>query len=491
MPTRRQVLTSAAAASLAAAGLAGLPVPATSANLSPGRRRIQGHVQSAGRGIAGAVVSDGARVAATGRDGRFTLVSDADSAWLALSLPAGYMIPTSPAGPAALYRPIVADARGEARVTFDLTPDVEGQDRHRVIVMADIQTQNDFEMQRFQAEAVPAVRTAVHEGGRVIGIACGDIMYDDLTFYPAYEQATLAVGMPCFQVVGNHDLDFSARTTEASTATFRRHFGPDSYSFNLGQVHYVVLNDVLWYGDGYVGYLTERQLQWLAADLAFVEQGRTVVVALHIPLGSTRWQRTGRADQRRSETVNNKDALLELLQPYRAWVLAGHTHEMEQVRHGDRIVEQVFGAVCGAWWSGDICWDGTPNGFGVLDVRDSEVRMGYRSTGLPPESQMRLALTAAPGPQVLANVFAWNPDWTVRWHADGEARGLMPRVTDLDPRAVAEQTGPTRPARRGWVEPTPTAHLFVAAPGTAREVTVEATDPWGTVYTERIAIPPA
>jgi len=38
--------------------------------------------------------------------------------------------------------------------------------------------------------------------------------------------------------------------------------------------------------------------------------------------------------------------------------------------------------VCGAWWSGDVCWDGAPNGYGVYDVRGEEVRWRYKGTGL-------------------------------------------------------------------------------------------------------------
>jgi 3',5'-cyclic AMP phosphodiesterase CpdA len=53
-------------------------------------------------------------------------------------------------------------------------------------------------------------------------------------------------------------------------------------------VHYVVLHDVFWHGAGYVGYLGADQLAWLAADLARVERGRTVVVCTHIPPHSTR-----------------------------------------------------------------------------------------------------------------------------------------------------------------------------------------------------------
>jgi hypothetical protein len=99
---------------------------------------------------------------------------------------------------------------------------------------------------------------------------------------------------------------------------------------------------------------------------------------------------------------------------------------------------------------------------------------------------MRLSLVAGEPAQVVANVWSWYPGWTVRWFADGEPRGLMVRSTGLDPLAVAQQTGAELPPRRTWVEPVRTDHLFIAAPGTASRITVEATDPWGVAYSESL-----
>jgi hypothetical protein len=64
----------------------------------------------------------------------------------------------------------------------------------------------------------------------------------------------------------------------------------------------------------------------------------------------------------------------------------------------------------------------------------------------------------------------------------------MSRRTGLDPLSVTLHTGPELPARRKWVEPTQTAHLFYApASRVAREIRVEATDRWGRVYTSTVA----
>jgi hypothetical protein len=474
------------------AGVLAMPHPSLTGSGRPGSAvRVRGRVTAAGRGLAGVAVSDGLAVARTGRDGRYSLVSDGSRAWVFVSLPRGCRIPVQPTGTARLHQPLRPDARGEAHADFALEPD-DGALDHRFFLLADPQTQDDFEMGRFHAETVPDVRGAARAGGgTAFGIACGDIMFDRLELYPDYERAVQAMGIPFFQVVGNHDLDVSARTTEASTATFERHFGPTWYSFDVGAVHYVVLNDVFWHGDGYVGYITETQLAWLAADLAGLEAGRTVVVALHIPLSSTYAARIGATNDTERDRVNNHEALLRLLEPYRAHVFSGHTHESEVVMHG-ALREYTLGTVCGAWWSGDICWDGTPNGFGEIEVLGEELRVRYRATGRPASEQVTLhpagADPSAPD-EMVANVWAWDPRWSVVWYENGERRGHMARRPALDPRAVREQRGPDLPARRTWVEPARTAHMFYAPVGPdAREITVEATDPWGRVARETLPI---
>jgi hypothetical protein len=446
--------------------------------------RVRGRVHTSGRGLAGVAVTDGVSIVTTDRNGRYTLIADRAQPFVYLLLPAGYRIPVSAVGTAAFYASL--GAGDEQRADFALEPTDVGDERHAFLLLADPQTQNMFEVARLNAETVPAVRSTVQglSGLPLFGVACGDIMYDDLSLFPEYERAVAAMGIPFFQVVGNHDLVGTAPTDETANATFERHFGPAYYSFDHGEVHYVVLDDVFWHGRGYIGYLTQRQLDWLAADLARIERGRTVVVFLHIPVLSTQAQRNGAAQPSQSASVINREALYRLLEPYRAYALSGHTHEHEYHLDGG-IRHHVHGTVCGAWWSGDICWDGTPNGYGVYEVSGSELRWRYQATGRPSEDQMRV-LPQGSDPKapddVVANVWDADDRWTVVWYEGVDRRGTMGRRLAHDPVAVVQHTGPAKPPRREWVEPVVTGHLYYAPAAEGVEVRVEATDPWGRVY---------
>jgi hypothetical protein len=154
-------------------------------------------------------VSDGLAVVATDADGRYLLTGDRRRPWLSLTPPPGYAVPTNPTGTARLYQPLAPDARGEATAPFALTPLQGSDERHGFVVLADPQTQDDYEMARFQKETVPDVQGTVKALGSqpLFGLTDGDIMYDNLGLFDAYETAVGQMGLPFFQVVGNHDLD--------------------------------------------------------------------------------------------------------------------------------------------------------------------------------------------------------------------------------------------------------------------------------------------
>lgn len=491
-------LAAAAGAILPASPTAGftLPdaiLPVQGRNLAAATRgpvRVRGRVRAGAAGVAHVAVTDGQAVAETSADGSFTLVADGHQPFVYLSLPDGYELPTNPTGTARFYERLVADAQGNMDVAFDLEKRDGSAERHQFLVLPDTQTQDAADMALLHGETVPDVAawTAARDGSPVFGVSVGDIMFDNLALYPEYERAVAAMGLPFFQVVGNHDLDFKARSAELTVETFMRHFGPPYYSFDLGAVHYVVLQDVLWHGTGYVGYIDERQLRWLEADLSRIEDGRPVVVFQHIPAQSLRWQREGQSGPSASTSVNNRAALYALLSPFKAHIISGHTHENEHVFENG-VHEHIHGTVCGAWWSGPICHDGTPSGYGIFDVRGEELQWIYKATGKPVEHQMRLYAPgsdpAAPD-ELVANVWNWDPAWRVEWSADGTPRGPMARRVGHDPLSLQLHKGPELPARRPWVEPARTGHLFYAAVGPdVKEVTVQATDRFGRMFTER------
>jgi hypothetical protein len=464
--------------------------PYSPLHLAAGRSeaiRVRGRVVSAGRGLTRVGVTDGRSVVRTDREGRFELVTSTDRPFVSCSLPSGHAIPLNPSGTARFYEPIRPNAQGEMDVRFALEPLDGGDERHTMLLLPDVQTENAWEMDRFHALTVPDAHDTVRSVGErhAFGIACGDIMYDDLSLYPEYERGVKQIGAPFFQVVGNHDLDYDGRVDEESTRTFSRHFGPRYYSFDRGSVHYVVMDDVFYHGAGYVGYVQQDQLRWLEEDLAGVEAGRTVIVALHIPVLGTGHIRRGERYPGEGVSVTNRDALYRALEPYEVHILCGHTHENDH-NYLNGVHEHVSGTVCGAWWSGPICADGAPHGYSVYDVDGAQVRWRYKSTGHDVDHQIRAVLPGGDprAPQELvANVWDADEGWTVVWYEDGERRGRMARRVGFDPVSLRIHPGDELPPRRTWVEPYPRWLYYAPASPDAGEIRVEATDRFGRTYT--------
>jgi hypothetical protein len=305
--------------------------------------------------------------------------------------------------------------------------------------------------------------------------------------FPEYDRATKTMGIPSFQVPGNHDSDQSSPTDDNSLRTFAQRFGPTYYSFNRGEIHYVVLDDVFWYGKGYLGYLTQTQLDWLRSDLARIESGRTIVMFGHIPPFNNQHLRIGKKFPSIAETVTNRDELYEILRPYKAYYITGHMHESELLTDGG-IPIHICGAVCGAWWTADVCFDGTPNGYSVYEVKGSDLRWQYKSTGKPFEHQMRLYRAGADlkvKNEFIANIWFADEKWTVLWYEDGIRKGKMKRRMGMDPLAKKLFDGDKLPKKHTWVDAVNTEHMYYAPFNPkAKSIIVEATDEWGRVYKE-------
>jgi hypothetical protein len=441
---------------------------------APQSARVRGRVSSAGRGVSGVVVSDGVSCVPTNPEGEFELASDARARFVFLSLPRGYRIPTR------FYAPLSFDAAGEARVAFELDEAEDDAERYRFLGFGDTQIKFSDDAKKLDVAMDDVARLTSLERFD-FGVTCGDLVDDALELFSDYDAAVKKVGVPFFQVVGNHDLD-AEQGAVRDTRAYESHFGPTYYSFNRGAFHFVVLNDVFWIGGGYIGFVSDEQLGWLAADLAHVERGAPVVVFAHIPFLCTTSERIGGKIAAHEAQVTNRARVIELLEPFAARFVTAHTHENEHVFHSG-IHEHVLATVCGAWWSGPICWDGTPNGFHVFEVNGERLSWQFRATGESPELQARLYRPGADPrrpDEWIANVWNWDPDWRVVWYEGGDRRGEMSRARGLDPMAVSLYEGKHKPLRNGeWVEPILTDHLFYAR---GADIQVEMTDPFGKVY---------
>ena len=434
-------------------------------------QKVKGHVVSNGKGLKDVVVSDGYTVMQTDKSGAYEFEPHPDAVALFISTPSGYeFIHTD--NVARQYR-LLKEA-SEGKTDFELTRLKKDDNEHRFIIWADPQVKNAKDVEKMMAQSVPSTVKTIAANGEALwhGICVGDIVWDELALFADYDKAVSKMGIPFFQCLGNHDMDYRKGGDETSDDTFQQTYGPTYYSFNRGQVHYAVMDNVRYLGKEreYDGWLQQHQLDWLQKDLAFVPKDKLLVLCMHIPVHSG---------------TKNKEDLYKILGDRNVHIMSGHTHyHVNAIK--DKIFEHNHGTVCGAWWTGTICEDGTPNGYGVYTVKDTGLSWHYQATGMPAEHQMKIHTSDFDGAQkgVVVNIWNHDPEWKTEYFVDGKSGGSLEQFEGFDPEAYKNLVGPELPKPRGFAEPKNTKHLFKATvPSSAKEIRIVATDRFGKQFT--------
>jgi hypothetical protein len=456
-------------ASLAGGLLIFRSLPASPGTGKP--KKIKGRVLSADRGVKNVVVSDGYTVEKTDSKGKYEFELNPASQHIFISTPPGYTF-LHQNGIARHYHPL---QDGEIKsIDFELFPLEQNDNEHQFIIWADPQVKNDSDVQKMMNESVPDVQKFIAGAGAgalLHGITVGDIVWDEHQYYPDYDKAVAKMGIPFFQCLGNHDMDYNKGGDETSDQTFKKNYGPTYYSFNRGQVHYVVMDDVRYLGKDrqYDGHISQQQLDWLQKDLYLVPKDKLIILCVHIPIHNG---------------IDNNKELYAVLQDRKVHIMSGHTHYHRNVITNN-IYEHNHGTVCGAWWTGPICGDGTPCGYGIYKVKGTELEWHYQSAGETADHQMKIFVENADSTSKKVQVNIWNHDaaWKTEYWIDGDNKGSLEQFDGFDPQAYATLLGPELPKPRGFAEPRKTEHMFRATiPSTAREIKVVATDRFGKKY---------
>lgn len=435
----------------------------------------------------GVVVSDGYNVVLTDAQGIYQMKRNTKAKFVFVSLPANCKVPVK-GNLAAFYAPI-DPSKEIVKANFQLEG-AETENNFVLVAVADPQTGSDYEVSRLRNEGAYELAQLSKAAGNVphYGMLLGDIVWDQMNLFDAVKSTLAGVQFPLFAVIGNHDHDLNVvNDDEKASVVYEQQFGPRYYSFNRGECHFIVLDDVDYSGGadkGYSARISAEQLAWLEKDLSHVGKDKLILLNVHIPT------------KRRmsSSQVENNAELYRLLEGYRVEIMSAHTHYNITTTISPEIREHTHGAICGAFWSGDINVDGTPNGYGVYEIEGNRIKDGYyKSVRKDRSHQMRLysANTLPPvNGKIVANIWNWHTDWTVKVYENGILKGNMQQTerNDYDPFAYDFLTV------HASQHPHPSAaladqtdHLFYYVPeDSAATIKVEATDPYGNVYSGEI-----
>ncbi|MDG2422374.1 MAG: calcineurin-like phosphoesterase family protein [Phycisphaerales bacterium] len=372
----------------------------------------------------------------------------------------------------------------------------EEQGHHKVALLGDPQSRNLTEVDYLARDVVePMVGTDV-----AFGIGLGDLAFDDLGVLPGHNAVMGRTGIPWFNVHGNHDMNFDVDDDALADETWQRIYGPATYSFDWGTAHYIVIDNVIYDGNGkYHGGFTEQDLDFIEADLEHIGKQTLVVLLMHIPL-------TG---------VENADELLRLIADRPNTVsVSAHYHMQEHhfldfpsdTQRTDPHHHLINATACGSWWKGApdeygiphaMMSCGAPNGHTLLGVRDFDYSLRFVPAGTDPRQQMHIFLPGSisqsmtGGTEVVANIWSGSKRSSVRMRIDDGPWITMAHDVRPDPyyeMAKLSESLDGKPRGMPLPNPRPSPHIWVAsmpsdlAPG-GHVIEVESTDMFGNVDT--------
>ena len=511
---------------------------------------VYGIVSSAGVGVENVVVSDGAEVTVTNEKGIYQLKSAKKWGYVFISVPSGYEVPSVGVLPQ-FHRALKNSADVVERADFKLEK-VDGQDSYKIFMLGDMHLANRTgdlgQFAQFTSDLTDYMTR--HKGEKMYALTLGDMTWDlywysNSYYFPQYLNTVNSQikNLQIFHTMGNHDNDFQTRSDYDAAVKYVDQICPTYYSFNIGKVHYVVMDDIDCSSyDGstsrnYVKSLSAEQLDWLAKDLSYVAKTTPVVVAMHAQV----FYPTTSGFKIDHDQVNTL-RLFDILDGYTVRFVTGHTHKLFNVTPDAPIVdghnfrEYNSGSVCASWWwSGNLTpgihigTDGTPGGYGIWDVTGTDFQCLYKSTGWPEEYQFRsydlnnVHFSMADVPlmpsdisasvknaymqyvnaypqnndnEVLINIWNWYSDWTLS--VVDENRKTLPytEVWAYDPLHIAALS--VKRFNNAGLKSTPSfitdkfTHFFkVKADDADTDLVITVKDEFGNEWTENMQRPKA
>ena len=516
---------------------------------------VYGIVEADGAPLAGVVVSDGVIVTTTDKNGEYQMASAKEHGFVFISVPSGYECELNGVFPDH-YRALNGGKLPENH-SFNLKK--VDQTNYKVLFMGDIHaanrsSNNDLGQFKTVCNDIQSYVNS-HASERIYAITLGDMTWDaywyDQKFAPIDYKNTINQNLsklPIFHTIGNHDNDMMATGNLPAKSPFTATIAPPYYSFNLGGVHYIVLDDVdcskydssKYIGEAnrdnqVAGHLYDPQYSWLALDLQHVSKSTPVCVMMHVPV----FEQYGVGSYGvYNGAINDAQRLMGALDGYTVHFVTGHTHRIHNVvpentaaTGGRNVYEHNPAAICADWWwSGRYTpgllqsSDGTPSGYAVWSISGKDIKWTYKCAGKDENFQFRsydmnnikFSLSDVPkltdanmqnyfkrmiadytGEQkneVLLNVWNYNTRWKVEVKTAAGQTLDVRQVGAYDPVQIMAQS--LIRMNNSTITSTPVGtpsqryHFFkVTAPDADTDLVITVTDDFGRTYTENMERP--
>lgn len=457
---------------------------------------VAGKVQCANQGIEGVVVTDGYNFTVTDANGSYSFTPGMLATHIYISSPSGYLVPVVNSVPK--FYISLKDVNDRKNINFELVKMATSDQKHYFIAIGDPQVRNEDEIQKLKP-ILECLKSDITSKSMVPVhlMVTGDIVFDTPLLHDQSKACFSLVDQPVYYCIGNHDhlqnkkQAASDNYDKQAASTYISHYGPTYYSFNRGQVHYIIFDNIFYRGGPDTDYsvkITQEQLNWIKKDLSYVSKDKVLILMSHSPTKS-----------RVLSVYGNCGELHEMLNGYKdVHIITGHTHYNSVVVDNTGISEHIIGAACGGWWEGPVCPDGAYLGYKIFEIDGTTVKWKYKACEMP-EKQFSVfkpgprASYLRPAEELLVNVWDWDASWTVNWSEDnGSTFKPMFRYAakTYDPTAVQYfgiDGDNTFPAGRTWIDAGPTDHIFTCVPSSGtKHIIIKVANHFGETFTETV-----
>ena len=206
------------------------------------------------------VVSDGQNVVKTNKDGKFSLPGYERTRFIQITKPVGYAADK-------FYLPV---NNNTTSYDFILKIDEKARKQHSFIQITDTEIHNNG-----VGSWAEILRKYIAAESPDFLIHTGDICYESGLKNHIKVVNTETMGCPVYYMIGNHDLTKG----EYGEQLFESIYGPTWFSFDYGNVHYVVTP--MKNGDHKPAYTIDEVCRWLKNDLAMMDTSKNLVVFNH------------------------------------------------------------------------------------------------------------------------------------------------------------------------------------------------------------------
>lgn len=355
-----------------------------------------------GKPIAGVLVSDGMQTTETDAKGNWQLFSDLKlRRFVFVTIPAGYEVPSKNGIPQFWQR--IPENEKQFKADFTLMKRAGSGDRYTILMTADPQIRaktagtdkymfHSIDIYEDMCKDMKELAATITDRP-VYSICLGDMVHNNMSLWEDYCEGLKDFSFPVFHVIGNHDHIQNAASDDLAVAEYEKYLGPTNYAVDLGQVHYIFLDNIEMADNSaltasatgaYKNGLSEEAVEWLCGHLSHVDKNKILMVCGHTSF----YKKIGYDPSVSDLNASVYTGLFSAYKFVHSW--AGHNHDYYNYAYAaeetspkyPNVESHILGRSTGMLGlNASVTSDGGPRGYLVIDVDGENITWKFKACG--------------------------------------------------------------------------------------------------------------